>query len=100
MGLSERLGIIERTSFSTKLLSGGEKQRVACARALLNRPDIVFADEPTGNLDPSCAAEIHQLLFKYVEEEKKSLVVVTHNLELASLCSRQYELRDGKLESV
>ena len=95
--LLNRTGLANRALFSTKLLSGGEKQRVAIARALCNRPDIILADEPSGNLDRANATHIHELLLDYVEKEGKSLIVVTHDPSLASLCSSQYHLEDGSL---
>lgn len=95
--LLEKVGLADRAHFHTKLLSGGEKQRIALARALCNDPSIIFADEPSGNLDRATSASIHELLFKFVQEERKALVVVTHDRELARLCSRQYELKNGIL---
>lgn len=93
----KRLGLYERAHFNTKLLSGGEKQRVAIARALCNDPDIIFADEPSGNLDKQTAAEIHQILLNFAHEKNKTLIVVTHDLDLAHLCSKQYVLDNGSL---
>lgn len=95
--LLEKVGLADRAHFHTKLLSGGEKQRVALARAMCNNPDIVFADEPSGNLDRQTAHLIHSILLNLVHEEKKALVVVTHDKELAALCSKQYELKSGRL---
>jgi len=95
--LLEKVGLADRAHFHTKLLSGGEKQRVAIARALCNDPSILFADEPSGNLDSTTSASIHELLFKFVQEEGKALVLVTHDRELARLCSTQYELKNGIL---
>jgi lipoprotein-releasing system ATP-binding protein len=95
--LLEKVGLSDRAQFDTKLLSGGEKQRVAIARALCNAPDIILADEPSGNLDKTNAAHIHKLLLDYVKEEGKSLIVVTHDPELAGLCTTRYTLDSGVL---
>ncbi len=82
-----------------KHLSGGEKQRVAIARALCNNPDLILADEPSGNLDDTNSAAIHQLLIHTAKELGKSLVVVTHNRELAAECDQTYLIHDGNLTS-
>lgn len=95
--LLERVGLANRADFMTKLLSGGEKQRVAIARALCNDPDIILADEPSGNLDRQTSCQIHDLLLNFVTKESKTLIVVTHDQELSRLCERHYQLRDGKL---
>jgi lipoprotein-releasing system ATP-binding protein len=87
----------ERAHFHTKLLSGGEKQRASLARALCNDPEILLADEPSGNLDHSTAVHIHELLIESVKEFKKALIVVTHNPALASLCDRTVSLCSGYL---
>lgn len=92
------VGLANRMHFSTKLLSGGEKQRVAIARALCNDPDIILADEPSGNLDRQTSRQIHSLLMDFAHTHGKTLIVVTHDIELAELCSRRYRLCDGKLE--
>lgn len=97
MELLERVGLSERINFLAKLLSGGEKQRVALARALCNNPDIIFADEPSGNLDAYTSKTIHALLMEFAAQGDKALVVVTHNAELAALCSTQYQLESGLL---
>ena len=96
--LLEQVGLQARAHFHTKLLSGGEKQRVAIARALCNRPDIIFADEPSGNLDKETSSHIHELLLNYVKQEGKTLVVVTHSEELAALCHQRYYLENGFIE--
>jgi lipoprotein-releasing system ATP-binding protein len=96
--LLEQVGLSERAGFNAKQLSGGEKQRVTIARALCNDPDIIFADEPSGNLDRQNAASIHDLLLGFARKENKSLVVVTHDHELAKLCDTRYQLIDGRLE--
>lgn len=95
--LLERVGLSERAHFNTKLLSGGEKQRVAIARALCNDPDILFADEPSGNLDKQTAQDIHQTLLSFAHEKGKTLIIVTHDPDLAKLCSKQYILENGEL---
>lgn len=95
--LLEKVGLKERTHFFAKQLSGGEKQRVAIARALCNNPDIILADEPSGNLDKHTAEGIHQLLIDLAKTEGKSLIMVTHDLDLAALSDRKYRLQGGKL---
>lgn len=97
--LLEKVGLTERAHYHTKLLSGGEKQRVALARAMCNDPAIIFADEPSGNLDRQTSHLIHQILLDFARDPRKALIVVTHDKELASLCSKQYELVSGKLLS-
>lgn len=96
--LLERVAMRERMHFNTKLLSGGEKQRVSLARALCNHPDLIFADEPSGNLDRENSAKIHDLLISLARQENKAVVIVTHDLELANLCSTRYRLSNGLLE--
>jgi len=95
--LLEQVGLSERAQFLAKLLSGGEKQRVATARALLNDPEIILADEPSGNLDRFHSQMIHELLIQLTQAEGKTLVVVTHDRELASLCDHQHILKNGLL---
>lgn len=95
--LLDRVGMSNRMHFHTKLLSGGEKQRVALARALCNDPDIIFADEPSGNLDGENSKKIHTLLMSLAEEDNKAVVIVTHEPSLAALCSVRYQLQDGLL---
>lgn len=99
LDLLGRVGLSKRAHFLTKLLSGGEKQRVAIARALCNDPEIILADEPTGNLDYATSEQIHKLLFSCVKEFNKALIIVTHDRELASLCDRLLILQGGKLMS-
>ncbi len=96
--LLERVGLKERMHHRSNRLSGGEKQRVAICRALINQPDLLIADEPTGSLDESTAIEIENLLFELVNEQKQTLLMVTHNLNLAKRCSKLYLLQNGKLE--
>jgi len=95
--LLEHVGLSDRAHFNTKLLSGGEKQRVAIARALCNDPEIILADEPSGNLDRQTAHLIHSLLLTFAKERNKSLIVVTHDEELAALCDTRYQLENHKL---
>lgn len=96
--LLEKVGLETRANYFTKLLSGGEKQRVALARAMCNDPDLIFADEPSGNLDAQTAQLIHGILLDFAKEPGKSLVIVTHDRELAGLCDKRYELTSGKLQ--
>ncbi len=95
----DHLGLGSRLSHRPSELSGGEQQRVAIARSLINDPDIVFADEPTGNLDSKTGAGVMDSLIGLVEERKKSLIVVTHDTKLAGLGDRTLELADGRLAS-
>lgn len=93
--LLEKVGLGHRLQHKPSQLSGGEQQRVAIARALIQNPGIVFADEPTGNLDTDNAKEIHQLFLQLKDEFGITLVVVTHNEELAKLADRVIEMKDG-----
>jgi lipoprotein-releasing system ATP-binding protein len=97
LSLLEEVGLKDRAHFHTKLLSGGEKQRIAIARALCNDPDIIFADEPSGNLDQQTSEIIHNLLLGFVKKGNKTLIVVTHNQDLTTLCDRTYNLHAGQL---
>jgi lipoprotein-releasing system ATP-binding protein len=97
MSLLETVGLSDRAHFHTKLLSGGEKQRVALARAMCNDPSLILADEPSGNLDSQTAQLIHEILLLFAQDRQKALLLVTHDRELARLCTRQYELRNGLL---
>lgn len=96
--LVKKVGLEKRLEYPTKLLSGGEKQRTALARALCNDPEILLADEPSGNLDHTTSRQIQELLLGSVKEFNKSLVVVTHDEALASLCDRKLILWDGLLK--
>ena len=93
--LLETVGLRERTGHKPSQLSGGEQQRVAIARALVNRPAVLFADEPTGNLDTRTKEEIHQLLLQIRREQGQTVVVVTHDPSLSALCDRSCFLQDG-----
>jgi lipoprotein-releasing system ATP-binding protein len=95
--LLELVGLKDRMHFNTKLLSGGEKQRVAIARALCNDPDLIFADEPSGNLDKQTSVAIHELLLGFAKEHSKSIILVTHDKDLANLCDKRYVLHEGLL---
>ena len=92
------VGLSHRENHLPSELSGGERQRVAVARALVHDPELVLADEPTGNLDPANAAMIGQLLFSIVERYKKTLVLVTHDIRLSTLGDENFTVQDGKLE--
>jgi lipoprotein-releasing system ATP-binding protein len=89
------LGLSHRVENKPNQLSGGEQQRVAVARALINKPDIIFADEPTGNLDSANAKELHQLFFDLRKEFNQTFLIVTHNEELAQLSDRVLHMKDG-----
>lgn len=90
--LLEQVGLAHRADFPAKLLSGGERQRIAIARALCNNPQLILADEPSGNLDSANGEAIGTLLLSLVKEKGKSLILVTHDEHLASLCDRKYRL--------
>ncbi len=95
--LLKKVGLQLQAQQTPKVLSGGEQQRVAIARALVSEPKIIFADEPTGNLDGQTAQEIEQLLFQLNRELGTTLVLVTHDPQLAAQCQRHFELIDGQL---
>ncbi len=95
--LLSMLGLSHRISHKPNQLSGGEQQRVAVARALINKPSVVFADEPSGNLDSKNADELHHLFFKLRNELDQTFVIVTHNEELANMTDRKLEIQDGLL---
>jgi lipoprotein-releasing system ATP-binding protein len=89
------LGLEDRSGNKPSELSGGEQQRTAVARALINKPGIVFADEPSGNLDSKNARELHELFFRLRKELDQTFVIVTHNQELAGMADRKLEIKDG-----
>jgi putative ABC transport system ATP-binding protein len=91
------VGLEERIGHRPQELSGGEQQRVAIARALMNEPDVIFADEPTGNLDSGTGEKVLNYLFQLVERRRHTLVLVTHNRDVASRCTYQHTLKDGVL---
>jgi lipoprotein-releasing system ATP-binding protein len=95
--LLDYLGLHDRLTHKPMQLSGGEQQRVAVARALVNQPDIIFADEPTGNLDSSASKDLHQLIRQLRKDYGQTFVIVTHNKELAELSDRCLEMKDGLL---
>lgn len=93
--LLEYLGLSHRINHKPNELSGGEQQRVAVARALINKPSVIFADEPSGNLDTASAENLHQLFFKLRDEFGQTFVIVTHNEELANMADRKLVMVDG-----
>lgn len=93
--LLDTLGLAERATHKPSELSGGEQQRVAIARALMNKPAVLFADEPSGNLDSVTKAELHQLFFRLRDELGQTIVIVTHDPDLAKMCDRSLFMRDG-----
>ena len=93
--LLDTLGLSERTTHKPSELSGGAQQRVAIARALINRPAVLFADEPSGNLDSVTKTELHKLFFKLRDEFGQTIVIVTHDPELAGMCDRSLFMKDG-----
>ncbi len=95
--LLDYLGLSDRLTHKPLQLSGGEQQRVAVARALINQPSIVYADEPSGNLDSASSQELHQLIFKLRKDFNQTFVIVTHNQELAQMSDRRVEMKDGTL---
>jgi len=97
MELLDFLGLAERVHHKPNELSGGEQQRVAVARALINKPDVIFADEPSGNLDTVSSKNLHELFFTLREKFEQTFVIVTHNQELANMADRKLEMRDGKI---
>lgn len=94
--LLDYLGLSHRLTHKPTQLSGGEQQRVAVARALMNKPSIVFADEPSGNLDSASSKELHQLLFDLKKDFQQTFIIVTHNEELANMSDRRLVMEDGK----
>jgi lipoprotein-releasing system ATP-binding protein len=97
LSLMDLLGLSGRLQHKPSELSGGEQQRVAVARALINRPAVVMADEPSGNLDSSTARELHRLFFQLREQFGQTFIIVTHNEELADMADRTLTMKDGKI---
>nr|WKN36668.1 ABC transporter ATP-binding protein [Tunicatimonas sp. TK19036] len=95
--LLERLGLRDRLQHKPSEMSGGEQQRTAVARALINNPSVVFADEPSGNLDSRNADELHNLFFRLRDELNQTFVIVTHNEELANMADQKLEIVDGMI---
>ncbi|WP_458626720.1 ABC transporter ATP-binding protein [Winogradskyella sp. PC D3.3] len=95
--LLDYLGLKDRIHHKPNSMSGGEQQRVAVARALINNPNIIFADEPSGNLDSESADQLHNLFFKLRDEFNQTFVIVTHNQELAEMADRKLTMVDGKI---
>jgi len=91
------LGLSDRMEHKPNELSGGEQQRVAVARALINKPDVIFADEPSGNLDTASSRNLHELFFTLRDQFDQTFVIVTHNQELANMADRKLEMKDGKI---
>lgn len=97
--LLEYLGLSHRINHKPNTLSGGEQQRVAVARALINKPDLIFADEPSGNLDTHSAENLHQLFFQLRDEFGQTFVIVTHNEDLANMADRKLIMVDGQISN-
>ena len=97
MQLLDYLNLTERKDHKPSQLSGGEQQRIAVARALINKPAVVLADEPSGNLDSASAKELHKLFFKLRDELGQTFVIVTHNPELAAMSDRTITIKDGRI---
>lgn len=97
--LLKRFNLTDRAQHKPNELSGGEQQRVAVARALINSPSILLADEPSGNLDSENANELHRILLELNKETNQTIIVITHNTNLAKLAHKQMEMKDGKIFS-
>ncbi len=95
--LLDYLGLADRLQHKPSQLSGGEQQRVAVARSLMNSPSVVFADEPSGNLDSASSQDLHHLLFQLRDDFQQTFIIVTHNKELAEMSDRILEMKDGVL---
>jgi lipoprotein-releasing system ATP-binding protein len=98
--LAGEVGLVGRLSHKPREMSGGEQQRVAVARALVMKPTVVLADEPSGNLDPESSRSLHRLLWNLRERHGQSFAIVTHNMELAAVADRALKLFDGTLEDI
>ena len=94
------VGLEDKIKIPARDLSGGQKQRLAIARAIANSPEIIFADEPTGNLDSITSAKIEKMLFEYNKNSKATLLIVTHDEELAEKCDIRIRIKDGKVEQI
>lgn len=94
------VGLSDKVKARARDLSGGQKQRLAIARAIVNSPEIIFADEPTGNLDSATSEKIEKLLFDYNKKSGSTLLIITHDEELAEKCDIQIRIKDGKIESI
>jgi lipoprotein-releasing system ATP-binding protein len=97
MALLRDLNLENRAGHKPAELSGGEQQRVAVARALINRPAVLLADEPSGNLDSQNKKELHELLLRIHEEKNQTIIIVTHDKELSAIAHRQLLMKDGKM---
>lgn len=95
MQLLEYLNLVERKDHKPSMMSGGEQQRIAVARALINNPSIILADEPSGNLDSQSAKELHQLFFDLRNKTEQTFIIVTHNPQLAQMADRTFTMKDG-----
>lgn len=96
----QSVDMLEKINNKAKNLSGGQKQRLAVARAIVNEPRIIFADEPTGNLDSVTGAKVEKMLFDYNKNKGVTLIIVTHDPELAAKCDMQINIKDGKVDSI
>jgi len=97
MELLDRLGVRHRADHKPSEMSGGEQQRVSVARALMNNPSLILADEPSGNLDSENAASLHKLFFELRDSLNQTFIIVTHNEELANISDRTIHMRDGQI---
>lgn len=97
LAMLETVGLVDKAVKRAGSLSGGQKQRLCIARALISKPEVIFADEPTGNLDTENGEHITELLFKLQKEENITLIIVTHDPDLAALCDRSITIKDGKI---